>query len=65
MFTFLNHGAKITRIPSRILAITTLAVLAAVITALALGSFTAQAQSQGAVPNLQLSSASPSELTIT
>ena len=66
MFTFLNHGAKITRIPSRILAITTLAVLAAAITALALGSFTAQAQNdRGAVPNLQLSSASPGELTIT
>ena len=65
MFTFLNHGAKLTRIPSGIIAITTLAVLAAVITALALGSFTAQAQSQGALPNLQVSSASPGELTIT
>ena len=65
MFTFLNHGAKLTRIPSRILAITTLAVVATVITALAFSSFTAQAQSQGAVPNLQTSSTSPGELTIT
>ena len=66
MFTFLNHGAKITRISSGIIAITTLAVLAAVITALTLGSFTAQAQNdRGAVPNLQISSASPGELTIT
>ena len=52
------------KIRLRILAITTLAVLATV-TALTLGSFTAQAQSQGAVPNLQLSSTSPGELTIT
>ena len=65
MFTFLNHGAKFTGIPSRILAITTLAVIATVITALALGSFTAQAQSQGAVHNLQTSSTSPGKLTIT
>ena len=66
MFTFLNHGAKFTGIPSRILAITTLAVVATVITALAFSSFTAQAQNdRGAVPNLQISSASPGELTIT
>ena len=66
MFTFLNQGAKITmKIRSSIIAITTLAVIATVITALTLGSFTAQAQSQGAVPNLQISSTSPAELTIT
>ena len=53
------------KIRLRILAITTLAVVATVITALAFSSFTAQAQSQGAVPNLQVSSASPGELTIT
>ena len=53
------------KIRSSIIAITTLAVIATVITALTLGSFTAQAQSQGAVPNLQTSSTSPGELTIT
>ena len=41
-----------------------MAALLAVATALILASTAAQAQSQGAVPNLQLSSASPGELTI-
>ena len=44
MFKFLNQGHKLMRIQSSIIAITTLAVLAAVITALALSSFTAEAQ---------------------
>ena len=42
-----------------------IAALLAVTTALTLVSTTAQAQSQGEVPNLQLSSASPGVLTIT
>ena len=53
------------RIRSSIIAITTLAVLAAVITTLALSSFTAEAQGNpGAVANLQLSSTSAGELTV-
>ena len=64
MFTFLNHGAQLMKIRSGIIAITTLAVLATVIATLALGSSTAQAQNQGAIPNLQLSSTNPGELTI-
>ena len=53
------------KIPTGIIAITTLAVLAAVITTLAMSTFIAQAQEErGAVPNLQLSSTSPGELTI-
>ena len=65
MFTFLNHRAKLMKIPSGIIAITTLAVLAAVITTLALSSFTAEAQGNpGAVANLQLSSTSAGELTV-
>ena len=54
MFTFLNHGAKITRIPSGIIAIATLAVLAAVIATLALGSFTAQAQEPASSANYNI-----------
>ena len=54
------------RVPTSIIALATLAVLAAVITTLALGGFTAQAQNEpGAVPNLQLDSASPGVLTVT
>ena len=53
------------KIPSGIIAITTLAVLAAVITTLALSNFTAEAQGNpGAVANLQLSSTSAGELTV-
>ena len=53
MFTFRNPRAKLMKIPSGIIAITTLAVLAAVITTLAMGTFNAQAQEErGAVPNL-------------
>ena len=66
MFTFLNHGAKLTRIPSSIIAITTLAVLAAVIATLALGSFTAQAQEPaGSINNQLVSSPDPGQLVIT
>ena len=66
MFTFLNHGAKITRIPSGIIAITTLAVLAAVIATLALGSFTAQAQEPaGSINNQLVSSPDPGQLVVT
>ena len=65
MFTFLNHRAKLIKIPSGIIAIATLAVLAAVITTLALNSFTAEAQGDpGAVANLQLTSTSAGELTV-
>ena len=50
---------------SGIIAIATLAVLAAVITTLALSSFTAEAQGDpGAVANLQLTSTSAGELTV-
>ena len=53
------------RMRSGIIAITTLAVLAAVITTLALSSFTAEAQgNSGAVANLQLSSTSAGTLTV-
>ena len=65
MFKFLNQGHKLMRIRSGIIAITTLAVLAAVITTLALSSFTAEAQgNSGAVANLQLTSTSAGELTV-
>ena len=65
MFKFLNQGHKLMRIQSGIIAITTLAVLAAVITTLALSSFTAEAQgNSGAVANLQLTSTSAGELTV-
>ena len=57
MFKFLNQGHKLMRIQSGIIAIATLAVLAAVITTLALSSFTAEAQgTRGAIANLQLTS---------
>ena len=53
------------RMRSGIIAIATLAVLAAVITTLALSSFTAEAQgNSGAVANLQLTSTSAGELTV-
>ena len=53
------------RIQSGIIAIATLAVLAAVITTLALSSFTAEAQgNSGAVANLQLSSTTAGTLTV-
>ena len=65
MFKFLNQGHKLMRIQSGIIAITTLAVLAAVITALALSSFTAEAQgTRGAIANLQLTSTTAGELTV-
>ena len=65
MFKFLTQGTKIMRMRSGIIAITTLAVLAAVITTLALSSFTAEAQgNSGAVANLQLSSTSAGTLTV-
>ena len=65
MFKFLTQGAKIMKIRSGIIAIATLAVLAAVITTLALSSFTAEAQgNSGAVANLQLTSTSAGELTV-
>ena len=53
------------RIQSSIIAIATLAVLAAVITTLALSSFTAEAQGNpGAIANLQLSSTTAGTLTV-
>ena len=59
MFKFLTQGTKIMRMRSGIIAIATLAVLAAVITTLTLSSFTAEAQgNSGAVANLQLNSTS-------
>ena len=65
MFKFLNQEHKLMRIQSGIIALTTLAVLAAVITTLALSSFTAEAQGNpGAVANLQLSSTTAGELTV-
>ena len=65
MFKFLNQGHKLMRIQSGIIAIATLAVLAAVITALALSSFTAEAQgNSGAIANLQLTSTTAGTLTV-
>ena len=65
MFKFLTQGAKIMKIRSGIIALTTLAVLVGVITTLALSSFTAEAQGNpGAVANLQLTSTSAGELTV-
>ena len=65
MFKFLTQGTKIMRMRSGIIAIATLAVLAAVITTLTLSSFTAEAQgNSGAVANLQLNSTSAGELTV-
>ena len=53
------------KIRSAIIAIATLAVLVGVITTLALSSFTAEAQStRGAIANLQLTSTSAGELTV-
>ena len=53
------------RMRSGIIALATLALLAAVITTLALNSFTAEAQGDpGAVANLQLTSTSAGELTV-
>ena len=65
MFKFLNQGHKLMRIQSGIIAIATLAVLVGVITTLALSSFTAEAQgNSGAVANLQLTSTTAGELTV-
>ena len=65
MFKFLTQGTKIMRIRSGIIALTTLAVLVGVITTLALSSFTAEAQGNpGAVANLQLTSTTAGELTV-
>ena len=65
MFKFLTQGHKIMKIRSAIIAIATLAVLVGVITTLALSSFTAEAQStRGAIANLQLTSTSAGELTV-
>ena len=65
MFKFLNQGHKLMRIQSGIIAIATLAVLAAVITTLALSSFTAEAQgNSGAIANLQLNSTTAGTLTV-
>ena len=64
MFKFLTQGAKL-MIRSGIIAIATLAVLAAVITTLALSNFTAEAQGNpGAVANLQLTSTTAGTLTV-
>ena len=65
MFKFLTQGAKIMKIRSGIIALTTLAVLVGVITTLALSSFTAEAQGNpGAVADLQLTSTSAGTLTV-
>ena len=65
MFKFLTQGAKIMRLRSGIIAIAPLAVLAAVITTLALSSFTAEAQgTRGAIANLQLTSTTAGTLTV-
>ena len=65
MFKFLNQGHKLMRIRSGIIAIAPLAVLAAVITTLALSSFTAEAQgTRGAIANLQLTSTTAGTLTV-
>ena len=65
MFKFLTPGAKIIKISSSIITIGTLAVLGAVITTLALSSFTAEAQGDpGAVANLQLTSTTAGTLTV-
>ena len=65
MFKFLTQGTKIMRMRSGIIALATLAVLAAVITTLALSSFTAEAQGDpGAVANLQLTSTTAGTLTV-
>ena len=65
MFKFLNQGHKLMRMRSGISALATLAVLAAVITTLALSSFTAEAQGNpGAIANLQLTSTTAGTLTV-
>ena len=64
MFKFLTQGHKL-MLRSGIIALATLALLAAVITTLALNSFTAEAQGDpGAVANLQLTSTSAGTLTV-
>ena len=66
MFTFLNPRAKFMKIPSGIIAITTLAVLAAVIATLAFSNFTAQAQEPaGSINNKLVSSPNPGQLVVT
>ena len=65
MFKFLTQGAKLMKIRSPIIALATLAVLAAVIPTLALSSFTAEAQgNSGAIANLQLTSTTAGTLTV-
>ena len=65
MFKFLTQGHKIMKIRSGIIALAPLAVLAAVITPLALSSFTAEAQGNpGAIANLQLTSTTAGTLTV-
>ena len=65
MFKFITQGHKLMKIRSGIIALAPLAVLAAVIIALALSSFTAEAQGNpGAVANLQLTSTTAGTLTV-
>ena len=65
MFKFITQGHKLMKIRSGIIALATLAVLVGVITTLALSSFTAEAQgTRGAVANLQLTSTTAGELTV-
>lgn len=66
MFRFQREGSKTMKIPANIIATATLALLAIVIATLAIGGFTAEAQNQrGTINNLQLTSTSAGELTIT
>ena len=66
MFTFLNPRAKLMQIPSGIIAIATLAVLAAVIATLAFSNFTAQAEEPaGSINNQLVSSPDPGQLVVT
>ena len=66
MFRFQKEGSKTMKIPANIVATATLTVLAIVIATLAIGGFTVEAQNQrGTINNLQLTSTSAGELTIT
>ena len=66
MFRCQKEGSKTMKIPSNIVATATLTVLAIVIATLAIGGFTVEAQNQrGTINNLQLTSTSAGELTIT
>ena len=65
MFKFITQGHKLMKIRSGIIALAPLAVLAAVIIALALSNFTAEAQGNpGAIANLQLTSTTAGTLTV-